>query len=312
MRPNQLSDIQYDALELFERVARSGSIAAAARGLGISASTATRKLLTLEKALNARLFKRTTRSLSLTEAGALALDWAQTSLIALEETADDLAAITGAPSGRIRLAAPHFGMNTYLPPVLSSFSRAYPRINLEIVTTDDLVNPATDGFDIVIRYGTLPDSRNVAVRLTEFDRIVCASPEYLAEYGMPNRLEDLAVHQCIVHQGHDETRWSFEREGQLLHQPILARIRTDNAFSIEMFAVEGAGIARLPTITVRRNLACGRLVRLLADYQCVEPSGDKSSIWVLHSGQDMPYRVRIFMDHLKAQIPAARQAIYNS
>jgi len=312
MRPNHLSDIQYDALELFDRVARSGSIAAAARSLGISASTATRRLMVLETALNARLFKRTTRSLSLTEAGALALTWAQSSLIALEEAADNLAAITGAPSGRIRLAAPHFGMNTYLPPVFASFSRAYPQINLEIVTTDDLVNPATDGFDIVIRYGTLPDSRNVAVRLTEFDRIVCASPDYLAEYGTPGKLEDLAVHQCIVHDGHDETSWSFQREGQLLHQPIMARIRTDNAYSIELFAVEGGGIARLPTITVRRNLARGRLVRLLSDYQCVEPSGDKSSIWVVHSGQGLPYRTRLLMDHLKRKLPEARQRIYEN
>lgn len=115
MRPNQLTDVQYEGIQLFARVAQLGSIAAAARELGITASTATRRLMALEQALAVRLFHRSTRSLELTQAGTMALEWAESSLAALDEVADKVANLTGAPSGRIKLAVPHFGMNTYLP-----------------------------------------------------------------------------------------------------------------------------------------------------------------------------------------------------
>lgn len=310
MRPTRLTDIQFDGLQLFERVARAGSIAAAARDLGITASTATRKLMALERALGARLFNRSTRNLNLTEAGVRALAWAQTSLIALDEAADDLAAVTGEPSGKIRLAAPHFGMSTYLPPVLSAFARAYPGISLDITATDELINLIDDKIDVAIRYGTLPDTRNVAVRLTEFDRIVCASPAYIEAHGAPEKLQDLARHFCIQHRQTDASTWAFRKDGQLVYQPIAAQFQINNTFAIELLALNGGGIARLPTITLEKSIAEGKLVQLLADYECVEDSGDKPSIWIVHAGRDLPYRVRLLVDHLKASVPGARHKLY--
>lgn len=312
MRPRRLTDIQFDLLDLFERVARQGSIAAAARDLGFSASTATRKLIALEDALGARLFNRSTRKLSLTEAGVLALNWAQASLISLDEAAEDLAAVTGEPSGKIRLAAPHFGMSTYLPPVLSEFARAYPGISLDITATDELVNLIDDKIDVAIRYGTLPDTRNVAVRLAEFDRIVCASPRYIEAHGKPEQLSDLARHFCIQHRQTDSSTWAFRKDGQLVYQPISARFQINNTFSIELLALAGGGIARLPTITFEKSIAEGKLVRLLPEYECVEESGDKPSIWIVHAGRDLPYRVRLLVDHLKASVPGARLKLYEA
>lgn len=310
MRPRRLTDIQFDGLELFEQVARAGSIAAAARNLGITASTATRKLMALEKALGARLFNRSTRKLSLTEAGRLALTWAQSSLISLDTAADDLAAVTGQPSGTIRISAPHFGMSTYLPPVLSAFARTYPGINLEITATDELVNLIDDTVDVAIRYGTLPDSRNVAVRLTEFDRILCAAPSYLEVHGAPTQLSDLAHHFCIQHRQTDGATWAFRSGGQIIYQPISTKFLINNSYAIELLASAGGGIARLPRITFERSIAEGRLVQLLPDYECVEDSGDKSSIWIIHAGRDLPYRVRLLVDHLKSAVPAARRRLY--
>lgn len=310
MRPRRLTDIQFDGLELFERVARAGSIAAAARDLGITASTATRKLMALEEALGARLFNRSTRKLSLTEAGRLALTWAQTSLIGLDTAADDLAAVTGQPSGTIRLTVPHFGMSTYLPGVLSEFARMHPGINLEITATDELVNLIDDTVDVAVRYGTLPDSRNVAVRLTEFDRIVCAAPSYIDTYGAPEQLHDLAHHFCIQHRQTDGSTWAFRRGDQLLYQPISTKFLINNSFAIELFALAGGGIARLPRITFEKSILEGRLIQLLPDYECVEDSGDKPSIWIVHAGRDLPYRVRLLVDHLKAEVPSARTRLY--
>lgn len=312
MRPRRLTDIQFDGLELFERVAQRGSLVAAARDLGISASTATRKLSALEDALGARLFNRSTRRLNLTEAGVLALNWAQASLIGLDEAADDLASVTGAPAGKIRLAAPHFGMSTYLPGVLSDFARAYPAISLDVIATDELVNLIDDKIDVTIRYGTLPDTRNVAVRLTEFDRIVCASPAYIAAHGTPENLHDLAQHYCIQHRQTDGSTWAFRKDGQLIYQAISAQFQINNSYSIELLALAGGGIARLPTITFEKSIAEGKLVRLLPEYECVEESGDKPSIWIVHAGRDLPYRVRLLVDHLKAAVPSARLRLYES
>ena len=154
MRPTQLlTDIQFDALELFEKVASTGSIAAAARNLGITPSTATRRLAHLENALGVRLFNRSTRSIGLTEGGIIALDWAKNSLKSLDEAADNLATTTGSPTGRIRVAAPHFGMNSYLAPVFAGFSKLYPNVTLDLTTNDELVSLIDDNFDVVIRYG---------------------------------------------------------------------------------------------------------------------------------------------------------------
>lgn len=312
MRPNQITDVQYEGMQLFARVAHLGSIAAAARELGITASSATRKLMALEEALTVRLFNRSTRSLEITQAGSMALEWAQSSLLALDEVADNLAALTGAPSGQIKLSVPHFGMNTYLPPILASFSKTYPKISIDVTTTDNLINLIDEKFDIVIRYGILPDSRNVAIRLTEFERIVCASPGYLETYGHPALLTDLAYHHCVVHKHSEARTWTFNDSGKIIHQPISARFAVDNAFSLVLFALYDAGIARLPITTIRQNLKSGQLVQLFADYRCVEPSGDPPSIWLVHAGRQLPHRVRLLIDYLKHEIPVARRQLYAS
>lgn len=242
----------------------------------------------------------------------MALEWAESSLTALDEVADKVANLTGAPSGRIKLAVPHFGMNTYLPPILAAFSKTYPRISLDVTTTDDLSNLIDEKLDIIIRYGILPDSRNIAVRLTEFERVACASPGYLKAYGHPKSLSELAHHHCVVHKHSDARTWTFDVGGKIVHQPISARFALDNAFALVLFARNDAGIARLPTTTIRQDLKCGLLVQLFPDYRCVEPSGDAPSIWLVHAGRQLSHRVRLLFEHLKREIPLARQKLLES
>ena len=310
MRSTQLSDVRFDALLLFVRVAQEHSIVAAGRDLGLTASSATRKLMALEQALGARLFSRSTRSIRLTDAGATALEWAQDALAALDQTSDSLATITGTPSGRIRLAAPHFGMSTYLPTVFATFCEKYPKLSLDLTTTDELVNLIDDQFDVVIRYGVLPDSRNVATRVTQFNRVVCAAPSYLEKFGTPKMPQELLKHHCIVHKQSDPTTWNFSKDSKVMYQPIAAKITLDNMLAIELLSRKGAGIARLPDITFSRSSAAGTLVQLFRDYDCVEPSGDKPSIWIVHNARDLAFRVRLLVDHLKREIPSARRHLY--
>lgn len=310
MRRTSLSDVRFDALLLFVRVAQDQSIAAAGRDLGLTASSATRKLMGLEQALGARLFSRSTRSIKLTDAGSTALDWARDALAALDQTSNSLAAITGTPSGRVRVAAPHFGMSTYLPTVFASFCEQYPKLSLDMTTTDEMVNLIDDQFDVVIRYGVLPDSRNVATRVTQFNRIVCAAPSYLEKFGTPKTPHELPRHHCIVHRQNEPTTWNFTKGGKVTYQPIAAKITLDNMLAIELLSRKGAGIARLPDITFSRSAAAGSLVRLFADFECVEPSGDKPSIWIVHTARELAFRVRLLVDHLKREIPTERQNLY--
>lgn len=310
MRPTRLTGIDFDGIQLFERIARNGNISSAAREIGITPSSATRKLIALENALNAKLFHRSTRQLSITDAGRAALTWAQTALVELDTVADDMAAVTGSPAGRIRIAAPHFGMNTYMPPVLSAFSRLYPDVALELTTTDDMVSPIEDGFDVVIHYGIIPDSRAVAFRITEFDRILCASQDYVKTWGKPERLHDLVEHQCIVHRQTDAASWAFRKGDQIFHQPIRARIEVDNSFCSFAFCEGGAGIGRVARVQVLDKLEAGQLVQILPEYQCADASGDTPSLWLIYASRDLPYRVRLMVEHLKQAIPEARQKLY--
>lgn len=309
MRPTRLMAIDFIEIQLFERVAALGSIAAAARELGITPSSATRKLASLEEALGVRLINRSTRRLALTSAGTEVMRWAQSTLGNLDEMTDDLAAAAGSPSGRIRLAAPHFGMTHYMPEVIANFSLKYPQITVEITTTDGLVNLIEHDFDIVIRYGTLPDSRAIGSRLTNFERIVCASPAYVERFGAPTELQDLLHHPCIVHRENDPASWPFRKDDQLFHQPIRARIEVDNAVAGAELCMAGAGIARLTLPTMQVHLDEGRLVRLLPDYTCVEQSGETASLWLVHIGRDLPYRVRLLVDHLRKEVPVARRKL---
>lgn len=303
--------IRYESVQLFALIAQLGSIAAAARQLGMGTSAATRHLMGLESALSVRLFNRSTRSLELTEAGQRALDWAIEATTSLEKVSEDLAALAGTPAGHIRLGVPHFGMNTYMPEVLGAFTARYPDISLDITTSDEVANLIGEKFDVALRYGILPDSRNVAVRITEFERVLCASPRYLDNFGFPETLSDLAHHHCIVHRPTDARTWAFERDGKLFHQPVRARYTVDNSFSLERLALEHVGVTRLPTATIRSSVANGKLVRLLPEFRCMEPSGDRPSIWLVSAGRLLPYSVRLLVDHLKAQLPAARRR-YNS
>lgn len=312
MRPNRLTGISYDEIQLFERVASNGSIAAGAREIGVSPSSASRRLAVMEDAVGARLFNRSTRRLGLTEAGQAALAWAQGALVDLDAFADDMAAATGQPSGRVRLAAPHFGMNTYLPAVIARFSRAFPNIGIDITTTDDLVSLIDGRFDVAVHYGTLPDSRMVAVRVANLERMLCAGAGYVVEHGLPETLQDLLQHNCIAHRQNDPVSWCFRRGGQLFHQPIRAKVDVDNSYCMAGYCLENAGIARLSRSTAGSALDAGQLIEVLPEYQCVETSGDTASLWIVHVGHQLPYRARLLVDHLKREIPAGRRAFYGT
>lgn len=292
------SAVSLDLARLFTLVARLGTIAAAARALNMDASLATRKLAQLEAALGARLVERTTRSLKLTDAGRVALDWATAAVESFESATDAVASLQTRASGVIRLAVAQYTALQYLPRLLAEFCAAHPDIRLVLCTTDSLVNLVDDGHDVAIHSGQIPASGMVAKRLREFQRILCASPGYLAAHGTPGRPDDLASHDCLVHSANEARSWSFRRGASLVSQPVRARVESDNYAVLLELARQSLGILRVSENLVAEDLRAGRLVHVLPAYRCVYPNGELPGLWILYPNRRVPYRTRLFIDFM--------------
>lgn len=283
---------------LLVHVARVGTIAGAARALDMDASLATRKLAQLEAAFGARLVERTTRNLSLTEAGRVALAWATGAVAAFEGAADEVASLQTRPSGLIRVAVAQYTALEYLPPLLAEFCANYPQVKLALSTTDSLVNMVDGGYDVAIHSGQIPESSLVARRLREFQRILCASPAYVAARGEPRRPEDLEQHSCLVHAANEPGSWCFRRGTKLVSQPVRAHVEADNYAVLLELARRDMGILRVSENLVLEDMRAGRLVKVMPGYRCVYPNGELPGLWLLYPNRHLPYRTRLFVDFM--------------
>jgi LysR family transcriptional regulator, transcriptional activator for dmlA len=290
--------VSMELLEVFVRIQEFGSISAAARELSLSPSLATRKLAALELALQTQLFQRTTRSVRLTEAGRIALDWARKVLDGYSEVTDDLANIEGRPAGLIRVSMSEYAAAMFLPPFLAEFSLRYPAIRLAINTSDALVNPIERGYDVAVHSGRIPDSSLVGVQIRPVQRVLCASPAYLARRGRPMAPGDLAAHDCLVHSPTEPANWVFRQDEKLISQPIDPLLSIDSYMALWELARRGVGIVRISRNVIREDLRSGRLVELLPDYQSVFQSGALPGLWVLYPNRRLLHRTRVFVDAL--------------
>lgn len=297
-----LSSISLDVLHLFVRVATLGTIAAAARELETAPSVASRKIASLERALGARLFQRTTRRLKLTESGEIVLRSARQAVEAITVASDDLAALADRPAGRIRLAANHFAAHVLLPPLLAQFAHQHPHITFSISISDSLVDMVSGGFDVAIHSGRIPDSSLIGLRVVEFRRVLCAASTYLSQHGSPHIPEDLGQHRCLVHSSNESTTWFFRRGTQIAAQQIRASIDADSHLLILEMARQGLGIARLARDVISPDLASGRLVEVLQDYECVYSDGALPALWIAYPNRQLLNRVRLFVDFLAVKL----------
>jgi LysR family transcriptional regulator, transcriptional activator for dmlA len=297
--------VNMDLLRLFDRVAALGSIAAAARELDLSPSLATRRVAALESSLRTRLFQRTTRSIKLTEGGAIALQWARGALGSYAEVADDLAAVEGRPSGQVRVALSEYAALQFLPGFLGEFAPRYPEIRFDFTTTDSVVKLVEEGYDVAVHSGLIPDASFVGVRLRDVQRVLCAAPAYLERRGAPRRLEDLAAHHCLVHAPTEVKNWFFRRGRRLTGQPVNPYILADDYLVLIELARQGLGIIRISRNAVREDLRSGRLVQVLPEYQCVYSTGELPGIWVIYPNRRLLYRTRVFVDALTAYLEKA-------
>ena len=299
---NRKPAISLDLLRLFLRVADLGSITGAARALDLSPSLATRRLASLELAIGARLFQRTTRSVKLTEAGATALAWARNSLETYAEVSDNLATIEGRPTGLIRFAANEFFAIDGLPPFLEQFGRKYPDIRLSVTTTDDVVKLVQEGYDVALHSGRIPESSHIGVCMHRLQRVLCASPGYIERHGAPKQLEELARHNCLVHEPTEPGNWVFRQGRKLVAQPINPYISANNHVVLIQLALAGLGIIRISQNAVHSHLRSGKLVQLLTRHQCVYPTGELPGLWIIYPSRKLLNRTRVFVNALSGYL----------
>ncbi|MBB5392458.1 MULTISPECIES: LysR family transcriptional regulator [unclassified Herbaspirillum] len=282
-------------IECFIAVAELGSFVKAADALGISKAAVSRTVLELEARLGSRLMQRTTRRLSLTEAGTLYLERCKQIVAALEEADDLLLAGAANPGGLLRINAPHtFGV-LHLAPLWPMFLERYPGVALDITLSDRIVDIIDEGFDMAIRIARLSDSTLVHRKLASTGLLVCASPDYLDKHGTPTHPHELAQHQAISYSyntGKDD--WQFNGPEGPVSVKVRSRMHVNNGDSCVAAALGGAGITRQPTFMIDQHLRSGRLVPLLTEY-----SAPELGIYAVYpSRAHLPPKVRAMLDFL--------------
>lgn len=288
--------LNFQLLKLFIRIADAGSIAAAARALDISPSIASRQLAILERAFSTRLFVRTTRYLALTESGERLLDWAREAVEGYETISDELNAIEKRPSGIVRLACNDYAALHLLPEVLSRFSATYPEIRLVLQMSNEPASFLASGCDLALHAGRMPDSNLAGRRLRVYERVLCATPGYLARMGTPAEVTDLAHHHCLVQTTSERLHWCFEHRERIIEQKIDAHVEVDSFVVLRQLAFQGVGIIRVSRELVQREIDRGELAVLLPGYRCVYADGSLPALWLLIADRKLPHRSRLLAD----------------
>lgn len=256
------------SLSVFVAAVEEGSIAAAGKRFGLSAVMAGRYLSALEERLCARLVQRTTRRLSLTDAGEAYFARSKRILDDLEEADDEAADRQAAPRGTLHITAPITFGSLYLGPVAARYMADFPEVNVSLHLQDRFVDLVEEGMDLAIRIGKLPDSDLVARKLADCQLMACASPNYLASAGTPVEPEDLKTHALIGYIGDVTTaQWTFvDRDGHATELQCRCRFMANNTGMMTEVALCGFGIVYGPTFVFASHLAAGELVPVLTSY----------------------------------------------
>ncbi|MES9992255.1 MAG: LysR family transcriptional regulator [Candidatus Thiodiazotropha sp.] len=288
---------RFESLESFVTVVESGQFSAAAERLGIGKSVISRRVSELEEYLGALLIQRTTRRLSLTDAGRAFYPRAIQLLEDLAEAEQSVSTAQHALSGRIRLAAPlSFGL-MHLAPALNSFMTQHPGVMLDMDFNDSQVDLIQQGFDLALRIGRLEDSTMVALPLAPIHTVVCASPGYLARYGTPKTPQALSDHHCLCYSNLPEPqKWRFiDNAGGKQSVRVENRMLANNGQIILEAAASGHGICISPTFIAYRTILEGRLVPILRDYKIPEAT----AYAVYPNRRFIPQRVRVLTEYFR-------------
>ncbi|MDO5058556.1 MAG: LysR family transcriptional regulator, partial [Neisseria sp.] len=278
------------AAKVLAAVAENGSFTAAADKLDMSKAMVTRHIALLEQWLGARLLQRTTRHVSLTAAGEQALRYCR-ELLALTEAAEaEIAPSDGELKGSLRLTSGVSLGVQHLSQAVAEFGRLHPKLNIHLNVGDQALNLVENGIDLAIRISSKPDDALIARPLAPCHSLLVAAPDYLAEYGEPERPEDLAEHRCLAHSHLNRSEWTFYRQGTPTVLTLDNALTGNDALMLLNAVLHGAGIAMLPRYLLAEPLAEGRLKTVLPDWDLPE-----MTVYALYpSRRQLPRAVRQF------------------
>lgn len=285
----------WEGVSEFVAVAERESFTSAAQKLATSVAQISRRVANLEERLAVKLLNRTTRKVSLTEAGQLYYQQCKLLVEGLEIAELAVTQMQSTPKGLLKVTAPVTYGERQLAPLLHQFLKLYPQVELDLMLTNQKLDLIDSGVDVAIRLGRLEDSSLVAKKLSQRQLYVCASPKYIERSGEPHTLSELTNHQCLV--GGFE-HWRFKENGHPRSVRVNGRIKCNSGLALLDAAKQSIGLVQLPEYYVSEDLESGELVEVLSDYR-----DDKEGIWALYpQNRNLSSKVRLLVEFLSEQL----------
>lgn len=287
-----------DCDRMFIAVYEQGNFARAAALLDTSNSRASKLVSELERKLGVQLLKRSTRSLSPTDAGNAYYLRIKEIIESIDNLDSNLHKNSSAPFGNLRISAPSSFGSLQLGTVLSHFMQEYPKISMDCTFTDRLVNIVEEGYDLALRIGTLSDSSLIARKLCDIHIVTIASPDYLKQHGTPQHWQDIAQHELILDTNFkNPTRWQMQENGETVAQSVQARIKFSHPTPCVIAAQAGLGITRVPVFIAKPAIEAGKVVPILQDYEL-----PARALYAMYpSSRHLARKIRVFIDYLVNQ-----------
>ena len=281
----------WEGVTEFVAVVKTLSFTAAAKKSGTSVARVSRRVAALEERLGVKLLHRTTRKVSLTEAGQLYFDHCRALVDGLELAELTVTRMQSSPHGLVKLTAPTIYGEKHLTPLLIKFLERYPQVDLDLILTNQKLDLIDSGIDLAIRLGKLDDSNLTVRRLAGRHLYVCASPSYLEHHGTPYTLSELNDHQCLVGT---LDHWRFKENGRSRSLHVSGRFKCNSGSILREAAKRGLGLVQLPDYYVKQDLKEGILIEVLSAYR-----SDPEGIWALYpKNRNLSPKIRLLIDFL--------------
>jgi len=289
------------AMEMFVRIVETGNFSAVARQLGTTQPTISKQLTALEKQLRTRLLNRSTRRLSLTEAGATYYERCRRIIDEVRDAEGALGQLQSALTGTLHVNGSIALGEIFLAPLLLRFQAQYPELGVELSLSDRYIDLVEEGVDVAVRIGRLADSNLVARRLGSTRRVLVATPAYLAAHGTPQRPEDLAHHSCLLYAYLSSgNEWTFEGPEGEIRVRVRGNFKANNGEAIRQALLANVGVAMSPDWLIHDKLESGEVVALLPEY--APPPLDINAVYP--SGRHVSTKVRTFIEFLQNEFKA--------
>ena len=295
--------VRVDYMVTYAHVVRAGSFVGAADKLGLAASVVSKHVAKLEKDLGVRLLNRSTRSLSVTEAGQAFFAHCARIVEEVVQSEQAVAQLQSEPQGHLRITTMTSISSSLLAPMIPGFFARYPKLELEIVASDHIVDITQEGFDLALRITDEPAPHLVARKLATVRFLVCGSPDYFRRCGKPQSLDELQQHVCLNYAGSLTRQWQFWHAGERVSVTVNSPLQINNVDALRQVAQDGVGLALLPVYSIAKELETGSLECALPEYRGF---GEATLYAVYQQNRYGSPKLKAFVDYVQDYVRGLR------